>query len=68
MIRRSSRASPAGSYLIASDSPNLSALAHEAIHEDAPVVIVFPGREYMVMGGGDTREEALAVEFHLAVS
>jgi hypothetical protein len=59
---------PDGSYFIASDDPHFDALVREGRAEGCPVVVLFPGRQYLILDAEAEAEGApgrLAGELHL---
>lgn len=56
---------PDRAAFIASDAPSFSAFVRDARKEGRPVVVVFPGSEYLVLEGNETAD-TLAGELHLA--
>ena len=55
---------PDRAAFIASDAPSFSAFVRDARNEGRAVVIVFPGREYLVVEGDQTADR-LVGELHL---
>ncbi len=56
---------PDRAAFIASDAPSFSAFVRDARNEGRPIVVVFPGREYLVVEGAQTAD-TLVGELHLA--
>lgn len=56
---------PDRAAFIASDAPSFSAFVRDARSEGRPIVVVFPGREYLVLEGRETTD-TLVGELHLA--
>jgi len=57
---------PDSSYFVASDDPNFDALVREGRNEGCPVVILFPGRQYLILAASASPDaDALAGELHL---
>jgi hypothetical protein len=55
---------PDRAAFIASDAPSFSAFVRDACNEGRPIVVVFPGREYLIVGGKQAAD-TLVGELHL---
>jgi len=55
---------PDGSYFIASDDPHFDALVREGREHGHSVVVLFPGRQYLILDAGSA-DDGLAGELHL---
>jgi hypothetical protein len=56
---------PDGSYFVASDDPHFDALVREGREQGHPVVVLFPGRQYLILDAGSPEADGLAGELHL---